>query len=97
MYSIIVMTNQPLRKTLYKPEASGLLVKWLVELSEFDITYKPRAAIKVQALVDFVAKCIEGDKEAGSGKLATNDSKASRVYLASVKGSSGYKEAGAGA
>jgi hypothetical protein len=28
----------------------------LIELSEFDINYRPRTAIKAQALVDFVAE-----------------------------------------
>lgn len=40
-YLIIVMTGQPFRQVLYKPEVSGRLVKWLVELSEFDISYQP--------------------------------------------------------
>lgn len=53
-HQIVVMTNQPLRQTLLKPEASGRLVKWSVELSEFDIVYRPRGAIKAQALADFM-------------------------------------------
>lgn len=43
---MIIVTNQPLRQILYKPEDSGLLVKWSVELSEFDIIYQPQATIK---------------------------------------------------
>lgn len=39
---VIVMTDQPLRQTLLKPNTSGHLVKWSVELSEFDIAYQPR-------------------------------------------------------
>ncbi|KAL2474672.1 Ribonuclease H [Abeliophyllum distichum] len=39
-----------------KIEASGRVLKWAIELSQFDIVYKPRAAIKGQALVDFVAE-----------------------------------------
>ena len=35
---------------------SGQLLKWAVKLSEFNLQYQPRAAIKVQALTDFVAK-----------------------------------------
>lgn len=31
-------------------------MKWTVELSEFDITYRPRSAIKGQAVVDFVVE-----------------------------------------
>ncbi|XP_020692275.1 uncharacterized protein LOC110106664 [Dendrobium catenatum] len=40
-----------------KPEASGRLVKWSVELEEFDIHYFPMPDIKSQALTDFVIEC----------------------------------------
>ncbi|XP_075101785.1 uncharacterized protein LOC142177215 [Nicotiana tabacum] len=36
-------------------ELSGRLAKWEIELSEHDIIYQPRTAIKSQVLVDFVA------------------------------------------
>ena len=45
-----------LRNVLHKPDLSGRLVKWAIELSEFDISYLPRTAIKSQALADFVAE-----------------------------------------
>ena len=32
------------------------MILWAIELSEFDILYRPRTAIKAQALADFVAK-----------------------------------------
>ena len=35
----------------------GCLVWWVVELSEFDIQYKPHPVIKSQALADFIVKC----------------------------------------
>ena len=54
-FPISVIVNQPLRQTLHKPDASSRLVKWAIELSEFDISYKPRATIKAQAMTDFVA------------------------------------------
>ena len=41
---------------MHKPDLSGRLVKWAIELSEFDISYLPRTAIKSQALADFVAE-----------------------------------------
>lgn len=37
-YPIVVIIDQPFRQTLRKPEASECLVKWSVELSEFDIS-----------------------------------------------------------
>ncbi|KAL0349948.1 UNVERIFIED_CONTAM: hypothetical protein Sradi_4144000 [Sesamum radiatum] len=46
----------PLKKTLEKPDTSGRLVKWVVELSEYDISYLPRITIKAQAVADFVSE-----------------------------------------
>ncbi|KAK3041331.1 hypothetical protein RJ639_002312 [Escallonia herrerae] len=54
---IVVLTDQQLKKVLLSPEALGRLVNWSVELVEFDIQYKPRTAIKAQALADFIVKC----------------------------------------
>ncbi|KAK3032309.1 hypothetical protein RJ639_036266 [Escallonia herrerae] len=56
-HTIIVLTDQPLRKVLLSPEASGRLVNWSIELGEFDIEYKPRTTIKAQALADFIIEC----------------------------------------
>ena len=53
-HSITVLTTFPLKTILHKPELSGRLVKWAVELSEFDITFKPRIAIKSQVLANFI-------------------------------------------
>ncbi|KAL0402617.1 UNVERIFIED_CONTAM: hypothetical protein Slati_4291600 [Sesamum latifolium] len=41
-----VRTNTSLKQVLGKPEASGRLVKWAIELSEYDISYLPRTTIK---------------------------------------------------
>ena len=32
------------------------MVQWAIEISQFDIEYYPRTAIKAQALVDFIAE-----------------------------------------
>ncbi|KAK3031413.1 hypothetical protein RJ639_037411 [Escallonia herrerae] len=56
-HTIIILTDQPLRKVLMSPEASGRLVNWSVELGEFDLQYKPRTAVKAQALADFIVEC----------------------------------------
>ncbi|XP_021732042.1 uncharacterized protein LOC110698832 [Chenopodium quinoa] len=56
-HQIVVLTDQPLEKVLGKVEKSGRLTKWAFELTEFSISYQPRAAIKAQALADFLAEC----------------------------------------
>ncbi|XP_074361085.1 uncharacterized protein LOC141701300 [Apium graveolens] len=54
---IKVITNQPLRKIIHKPDAFGRLVNWAIELSQINIKFVPRTPIKAQALAEFVMKC----------------------------------------
>ena len=53
-HTIEVPTEYPMKQVLHKPETSGRLMKWAIELSEFDIRCKPKTAIKGQILADFV-------------------------------------------
>ena len=50
------MTDQPIKKSMNRPEAAGRVIQWAIELSQFDIAYYPRTAIKAQALADFIAE-----------------------------------------
>lgn len=45
-HSMKVLTNVPLKKILQKPDTSGQLAKWAIELSNFNIEYLPRTVIK---------------------------------------------------
>ena len=38
------------------PEAAGRMALWTIELSEFDVQYYPRIAIKGKAVADFIAE-----------------------------------------
>uniref|UniRef100_A0A2N9I2W9 Uncharacterized protein n=1 Tax=Fagus sylvatica TaxID=28930 RepID=A0A2N9I2W9_FAGSY len=62
-HTIVLLTNHPLRKAMSKPDAAGRLIQWSIELSEFDIDYRPRTAIKAQALADFIAEFTSKDDE----------------------------------
>ena len=53
-HTIEVPTEYPMKQVLHKSETSGRLMKWALELSEFDIIYKPTTTIKGQVLADFV-------------------------------------------
>ncbi|GKV09019.1 hypothetical protein SLEP1_g20584 [Rubroshorea leprosula] len=56
-HQIVVYTDFPLRKILQKPELSGRLIGWSVELSEYDLEFQPRTTIKGQAVADFLVEC----------------------------------------
>jgi hypothetical protein len=45
-HAIRVLTEYPLKKVLQKPDLSGRLVNWVVELGEFDLEFYLRTTIK---------------------------------------------------
>ena len=51
-----MLTNQPLRSILHKPDLSGRILKWATEPSEYRIKYQPKLAMKKQVMVDFIAE-----------------------------------------
>ena len=61
---IIVLTDQPLKKAMSSLEAAGRMALWAIELSEFDVRYRPRTSIKGQIMADFIAEFTQpGDEE----------------------------------
>ena len=55
-YLIVVLTDLPLRRTIHKPDLTGRMTRWAIELSEYGIQYKSRLSKKGQVLADFIAK-----------------------------------------
>ena len=53
-HTIEVPIKYPMKQVLHKPETSRRLIKWAIELSQFDIKYKSKNVIKGQVLADFV-------------------------------------------
>ena len=53
---ILVYRDKPLMHVLQKMEAAGQMLKWVVELNIFEITFDARKAIKGQALVDSIVE-----------------------------------------
>ncbi|XP_073121274.1 uncharacterized protein [Henckelia pumila] len=64
------------------PDSSGRLVKWSVELGEYDIEYQPRKSIKAQALSDFLTEVATFGQE--------------EVWRVFVDGASGVEGSGVG-
>ncbi|KAL2236614.1 UNVERIFIED_CONTAM: Retrovirus-related Pol polyprotein from transposon [Sesamum indicum] len=82
-HRIVVRTNHPLRNILTRPEASGRMIKWAVELGEFDITYQSRTAEKAQILADFMVEISGAQKD-------------TETWMLHVDGSSNANNGGAG-
>ena len=76
-----------MRNILQKPECSGRLTKWSIELSEYDVQFQPRQAIKGQALANFIV-------EYTSSKEAEEKSRAE--WLLFVDGAASSQGSGAG-
>ena len=45
------------------PEATRRMALWAIELSKFDMQYRPRMAVKGQVVADFIAKFTLGDSQ----------------------------------
>ena len=90
-HTIEVPTEYPMKQVLHKPETSGRLMKWAIELSEFDIRYRPKTAIKGQVLVDFVMEFTSA-KPAKDAQTTTDLS----TWKLSVDGASNSQGSGAG-
>ena len=86
-HTIVVLTNKPLKRAMSSPEAAGRMVLWEIELSEFDIQYRPRTVVKGQVVADFIAEFTLGD---GQG---AEDTRQWNIY---TDGSSNRRAGGAG-
>ena len=65
-HRITILTEQPLQNNLKQYKSSGRMVKWVVELALYGISYESRRAIKAQALADLLSNaqfCISERKE----------------------------------
>jgi len=82
------MTDLPIRKVLQKLDVAGRMVRWAVELFEFDVQYEPRGPIKGQIYVDFVAELSPGNVQ--------SEEEISFRWVFSVDGSSNQQGSEAG-
>ena len=90
-HTIEVPTEYPMKQILHKPETSGRLMKWAIELSEFNIRYRPKTAIKGQILADFAMEFASA-KPARDAQVATDLS----TWKLAVDGASNAQGSGAG-
>ncbi|GAU34804.1 hypothetical protein TSUD_394300, partial [Trifolium subterraneum] len=83
-HSIIIRTDQPVKQLLARPDMVGRMLKWSLELAEFDINFESRKALKAQVLADFVAE------------MTTSTTSEKNKWTIFVDGSSNSQGSGAG-
>ena len=62
-YTVIVLTQLPLRSVLRSADYTGKIAKWGTILGAFDIKYMPRTSVKGQVLADLVAEFTEPEAD----------------------------------
>jgi hypothetical protein len=88
VHQIEVHTSLTLGEILNNKEATGKIVKWVIELSMYDIIYKPRTTIKARALCDFV--------DEWTGTHTPHKEREMKYWTTNVDGSLQLQGAGAG-
>nr|GEY88813.1 hypothetical protein [Tanacetum cinerariifolium] len=71
-HPITVITDQPIKQVMSRPDVAGRLQKWSIMLGEHNITYRPRTSIKGQILADFLNE-IPGNTSQGAPVAVTQE------------------------
>ena len=90
-HTIEILTEYSMKQVLHKSETSGRLMKWAIELSEFDNRYKPKTTIKGQVLTDFVMEFTSAEP-AENTQTTTN----LPIWRLSIDGATNAQGSGAG-
>jgi hypothetical protein len=53
-HRVVVVTSYPLKAILHNSNATGNIAKWVAELTEFQLDFQLRHAVKRQVLADFI-------------------------------------------
>ncbi|GAU47361.1 hypothetical protein TSUD_403640 [Trifolium subterraneum] len=83
-HSIVIRTDQPVKQLLARPDMVGRMLKWSLELAEFDISFESRKTLKAQVLADFLAE------------MTTSTTSEKNKWTIFVDGSSNSQGSGAG-
>ncbi|GKC19288.1 reverse transcriptase domain-containing protein [Tanacetum coccineum] len=52
----VVLSDKPIKQILARPEKSGCIAKWAIELGEHEIKFRGRNSVKGHILADFLAE-----------------------------------------
>ncbi|XP_021991624.1 uncharacterized protein LOC110888405 [Helianthus annuus] len=93
---IHVLTNYNIGNILARPEISGRLAKWAIELGGHSVVFRPRPSIKGQVLADFMTE-VPDDKDRECKAMEKAEKKQTEEpWLLYTDGASNEDGAGAG-
>nr|GEW80326.1 reverse transcriptase domain-containing protein [Tanacetum cinerariifolium] len=72
-HPIIVITDQPIKQVMSRPDVAGRLQKWSIMLGEHNITYRPRTSVKGQILADFLIEMPDDASQAGPAAVTQEE------------------------
>ena len=56
-----------MKRAMSSPEAAGRMALWAIELSEFDVQYRPQRAVKGQIVANFIAEYTQTEDKGAEG------------------------------
>ena len=80
-YTVVVLTQLPLKSLLHSADYIGRIAKWGTILGAFDIKYMPRTTIKGQVFADLVAEFAEAPLEEKVEELNIDEKLVSAISL----------------
>ena len=82
-HTVIVLTDKTLRQAMSNSETTERVALWAIELSEFDIHYRPHTAIKGQVVKEVPQWSIHTDgssnKQAGGAGVILHSPKGDKI------------------
>ena len=87
-YTVVVLTQLPLKSILRSIDYTGRVVKWGMVLGAFDIKYMPRNSIKGQVFADLMVEFAECPKEMNVEKHGMDEKSVGVIF---VQGSTPWK------
>ena len=67
-HPVTVLTDMPLRSKFSKPDLSGRMMKYAIELSTYRVQFQPRETKKVQVIANFIVKYASRFKDQEEGE-----------------------------
>ncbi|XP_022025084.1 uncharacterized protein LOC110925436 [Helianthus annuus] len=93
---IHVLTNYNIGNILARPEVSGRLAKWAIELGGHNVVFRPRPSIKGQVLADFMTEVPDDKDRECKAMEKTEKKQTEEPWLLYTDGASNEDGAGAG-